>query len=44
MGLLFPNDYSGIADCIYEIKQNLPTLTYIDTVETTCEGITFVKR
>lgn len=44
MGLLFPNDFSGIQECREAISQQIPNMTYIDTVETTCEGITFVKR
>ena len=44
MGLLFPNDYSGTKECINEIQSQIPTLQYVDTVETTCEGITYIKR
>ena len=44
MGLLFPVDYGGIDDCKHEIMRTLPHLTYVDTVETTNEGLTYIKR
>ncbi len=44
MGLLFPNDFSNLEACRHEIEVHLPHLNYIDTVETTNEGITFTKR
>ncbi|MBS7163441.1 MAG: GHMP kinase [Veillonella sp.] len=44
MGLLFPVDYGRIDDCKNEILRNLPQLTYVDTVETTNEGLTYIKR
>ncbi|WP_251453926.1 GHMP kinase [Veillonella intestinalis] len=44
MGLLFPSDGSPLADCRAAVQQALPTLHYLDTVETTNEGITFMKR
>lgn len=44
MGLLFPVDYGRIDDCKHEIIRKLPHLTYIDTVETTNEGLTYIKR
>ena len=44
MGLLFPVDYGRIDDCKNEILRKLPQLTYVDTVETTNEGLTYNKR
>lgn len=44
MGLLFPHDVQGLEDCIQHIQRTIKSLYYIDTVETTCEGLTFVKR
>ena len=44
MGLLFPVDYSRIDDCKKEIVRKLPHLSYVDTVETTNEGLTYIKR
>ena len=44
MGLLFPVDYSRIDDCKQEIIRKLPHLSYVDTVETTNEGLTYIKR
>lgn len=44
MGLLFPVDYGRINDCKNEILRKLPQLTYVDTVETTNEGLTYIKR
>lgn len=44
MGLLFPVDYGPIDDCKNEILRKLPQLTYVDTVETTNEGLTYIKR
>lgn len=44
MGLLFPVDYGRIDDCKNEILRKLPQLTYVDTVETTNEGLTYIKR
>ena len=43
MGLLFPVDYSRIDDCKQEIIRKLPHLSYVDTVETTNEGLTYIK-
>ena len=43
MGLLFPVDYGRIDDCKNEILRKLPQLTYVDTVETTNEGLTYIK-
>ncbi len=44
MGMLFPNDFQATIDCIKDVLQTIPYLTYVDTVETTCEGITYVKK
>ena len=44
MGLLFPSDGAPLADCRAAVHQELPDLLYLDTVETTNEGITFMKR
>lgn len=44
MGLLFPNDYKHLERCKQEVLNAIPTLSYIDTVETTNEGITYMKR
>ena len=44
MGLLFPVDYGRINDCKNEILRKLPQLSYVDTVETTNEGLTYIKR
>lgn len=44
VGLLFPVDYGRIDDCKNEILRKLPQLTYVDTVETTNEGLTYIKR
>jgi len=44
MGLLFPVDYGRIDDCKQEIMRKLPELSYVDTVETTNEGLTYIKR
>ena len=44
MGLLFPVDYGRINDCKNEILRKLPQLTYVDTVETTNEGLSYIKR
>lgn len=44
MGLLFPNDYQNIDDCRHYIEQQIPSLQYVDTVETTNEGLTYIKR
>jgi len=44
MGLLFPVDYGRIDDCKNEIIRKLPQLSYVDTVETTNEGLTYIKR
>lgn len=44
MGLLFPSDGAALADCKEAVLQQLPNLHYLDTVETTNEGITFMKR
>ena len=44
MGLLFPVDYGRIDDCKNEITRKLPQLSYVDTVETTNEGLTYIKR
>lgn len=44
MGLLFPVDYGRIDDCKNEILRKLPQLTYVDMVETTNEGLTYIKR
>ena len=44
MGLLFPVDYGRIDDCKQEIMRKLPQLSYVDTVETTNEGLTYIKR
>lgn len=44
MGLLFPSDGAPLADCKAAVQQALPNLHYLDTVETTNEGITFMKR
>lgn len=44
MGLLFPNDHNAVEDCRRYIEKKLPTLQYIDTVETTNEGLTYIKR
>lgn len=44
MGLLFPSDGAALADCKAAVLQQLPNLHYLDTVETTNEGITFMKR
>ncbi|MFR4539699.1 MAG: GHMP kinase [Veillonella parvula] len=44
MGLLFPVDYGRINDCKNEILRKLPQLTYVDMVETTNEGLTYIKR
>lgn len=44
MGLLFPADASGLEACCREIAVQLPNLTYVDIVETSCEGITFMQR
>ena len=44
MGLLFPVDYGRIDDCKNEILRKLPQLSYVDTVETTNEGLTYIKR
>ena len=44
MGLLFPVEYGRIDDCKNEILRKLPQLTYVDTVETTNEGLTYIKR
>ena len=43
MGLLFPVDYGRIDDCKNEIIRKLPQLSYVDTVETTNEGLTYIK-
>lgn len=37
-------DYGRIDDCKNEILRKLPQLTYVDTVETTNEGLTYIKR
>lgn len=44
MGLLFPSDFQGIKECRHDIESHLPKLTFIDTIETTNEGITFQRR
>lgn len=44
MGLLFPTDSTAIYKCKQYVQQRLPALTYIDIVETTNEGLTYVKR
>lgn len=44
MGLLFPSDDTSIHLAKTAIVRELPHLTYIDTVETTNEGITYMKR
>lgn len=44
MGLLFPTDSTGIDECKQYITLKLPKLTYVDTVETTNEGLTYIKR
>ena len=44
MGLLFPNDHNAVEDCRRYIEKKLPSLQYIDTVETTNEGLTYIKR
>ena len=44
MGLLFPSDYTAIDECRRYIEKKLPTLQYIDIVETTNEGLTYIKR
>ena len=31
-------------DCKNEILRKLPQLSYVDTVETTNEGLTYIKR
>ena len=44
MGLLFPSDYTAIDECRAYIEKKIPTLRYIDVVETTNEGLTYIKR
>ena len=44
MGLLFPSDYTAIDECRGYIEKKIPTLRYIDIVETTNEGLTYIKR
>ena len=44
MGLLFPSDYTAIDECRAYIEKKIPTLRYIDIVETTNEGLTYIKR
>lgn len=44
MGLLFPSDYNGISDCKRYIERKLPSLQFVDIVETTNEGLTYIKR
>lgn len=44
LGLLFPPDSPSIGHCIQQVRRELSTVTYIDTVETTNEGITFMQR
>lgn len=44
MGLIFPTDAAGLNECKRAITSELPHLTFVDMVTTTCEGITFVKR
>ncbi len=43
MGLLFPFDSHHIPACAEHIRKSLPQLTYVDTVDTTNEGIRFEK-
>ena len=44
LGLLFPPDSPSIVHCLQQVKQELPNLTFMDIVETTNEGITFMER
>ena len=44
MGLLFPHDFRVIEDCKNDIRARIPSLSYVDTVETCSEGLTYVKR
>lgn len=44
MGLLFPCDAHGLEECRKEISIRLPKLTYVDTVETTSEGLIFTRK
>lgn len=46
IGLLFPVDVDAKAleGCIKTVRAKLPELTFLDTVETVSEGITFMKR
>lgn len=44
MGLLFPSDHGNIEQCKQEVLRQIPSLSYLDLVETTNEGITFMKR
>ena len=44
LGLLFPPDSPSIVHCLQRVKQELPNLTFMDIVETTNEGITFMER
>ena len=44
LGLLFPPDSPSVVHCLQRVKQELPNLTFMDIVETTNEGITFMER
>lgn len=44
VGLLFPNDYKHLEQCRLDVLNHIPFLSYVDTVETTNEGITYMKR
>lgn len=41
---VLPNDHNAVEDCRRYIEKKLPSLQYIDTVETTNEGLTYIKR
>lgn len=44
IGLLFPPNHPQLWQCIERVHHELPHLTYMDTVETTNEGITYLRR
>ena len=44
LGLLFPPDSPSIVHCLGRVKHEIPSLTFLDIVETTNEGITFMER
>jgi len=44
VGLLFPSDFQNLVACKNEVIQRLPKLTFLDILETTSDGITFLRR